>query len=228
MSVFAISDLHLSFSVDKPMNIFGGWSDYTGRLDTAWRKLVKDRDFVVLPGDISWAMDLSQAKSDFAFLHALPGTKFIIKGNHDYWWNTIKKMNEFLSENGFSTIRFIHNSAEITGDIAVCGTRGWFYDLADSADKKVLNREVGRLRASIAEALKTGLEPVVFLHYPPLYGDYRCDEIMDALIEFGIRRCYYGHLHAQSHKKAVTGLHEGVEFRLISADYLKFIPELVR
>jgi len=228
MSVFAIADLHLSFSVDKPMNIFGGWSDYVGRLESAWRKLVKDGDFVVLPGDISWAMDFAQAKADFAFIHTLPGTKFIMKGNHDYWWNTAKKMNEFLAENGFSTIRFIHNNAEAADNIAVCGTRGWFYDLTDSADKKVLNREVGRLQTSIDAAKKTGLEPVVFLHYPPLYGEYRCDEIMDVLLENGIKRCYYGHLHAQSHQKAVTGLHEGIEFRLISADYLKFIPELVR
>lgn len=228
MSVFAIADLHLSFSADKPMNIFGGWNDYTDRLKAAWRKLVKDDDFVVLPGDISWAMDLPQAKADFAFVNELPGTKFIMKGNHDYWWNTVKKMNGFLTENGFSTIKFIHNSAEPAENIAICGTRGWFYDLNDSADKKVLNREVGRLRMSIEAAKKTGLEPVVFLHYPPLYGEYRCDEIMDALIEYGIKRCYYGHLHAQSHRKAITGLQEGIEFRLISADYLKFVPELVR
>ena len=228
MSVFAIADLHLSFTVDKPMNIFGGWSDYTERLETAWRKLVKDGDFVVLPGDISWAMDFAQAKADFAFLQGLPGIKFVMKGNHDYWWNTAKKMNEFMDENGFSSIKIIHNSAEVADNIAVCGTRGWFYDLADSADKKVLNREVGRLRMSIEAAKKTGKEPVVFLHYPPLYGEYRCDEIMGTLLEYGIKRCYYGHLHAQSHKKAVTGLQEGIEFRLISADYLKFVPELVR
>ena len=228
MSVFAIADLHLSFSADKPMNIFGGWHDYTVRLETAWRKLVKDGDFVVLPGDISWAMSLEEAKADFTFIHALPGTKFIMKGNHDYWWNTAKKMNDSMSENGFSSIRIIHNNAEIADNFAICGTRGWFYDLTDSADKKVLNREVGRLRMSIEAAKKTGAEPVVFLHYPPLYGEYRCDEIMDVLIEYGIKRCYYGHLHAQSHKKAVTGLQEGIEFRLISADYLKFIPELVR
>ena len=228
MSVFAIADLHLSFTVDKPMNIFGGWSDYTERLETAWRKLVKDGDFVVLPGDISWAMDFAQAKADFAFLQGLPGIKFVMKGNHDYWWNTAKKMNEFLTENGFLSVKIIHNSAEIADNIAVCGTRGWFYDLADSADKKVLNREVGRLRMSIEAAKKTGKEPVVFLHYPPLYGEYRCDEIMDTLLEYRIKRCYYGHLHAQSHKKAVTGLQEGIEFRLISADYLKFVPELVR
>ncbi len=228
MDVFAISDLHLSFSVDKPMNIFGGWDDYTRRLEIAWRRLVQDGDFVVLPGDISWAMDLAQAKADFAFIHALPGTKFILKGNHDYWWNTVKKMNEFFAENGFSTLKIIHNNAAAAENIAVCGTRGWFYDLVDSADKKVLNREVGRLRMSIEAAKKTGLEPVVFLHYPPLYGEYRCDEIMDVLIRYGVKRCYYGHLHAQSHKKAVTGLREGIEFRLVSADYLKFVPELVR
>lgn len=228
MSVFVIADLHLSFSVDKPMNIFGGWSDYTVRLENAWRKLVKDGDFVVLPGDISWAMDLAQVKSDFEFINTLPGTKFIMKGNHDYWWNTVKKMKEFLTENEFSTIQFIHNNAAAAENIAICGTRGWFYDLVDSADKKVLNREAGRLKTSILDAKKTGLEPVVFLHYPPIYGEYRCDEIMNVLIESGVKRCYYGHLHAQSHKKAVTGLQEGIEFRLISADFLKFVPELVR
>ncbi len=224
MSVFAIADLHLSFSVDKPMNIFGGWSDYTDRLEKNWRSLVKATDTVVVPGDISWAMDFAGAKADFAFLDALPGRKIIGKGNHDYWWNTVTKMDAFCAENGFSTIRFLHNNAYAADGIAVCGTRGWFYDLTDSADKKVLRREAGRLDASIRAGEKLGPEPVVFLHYPPVYGDYRCEEMLEVLAAHNVKRCFYGHLHGASHARAVQGEFEGVTYRMIAADYLRFVP----
>jgi len=224
MSLFAIADLHLSLGTDKPMNIFRGWDGYEQRIEQAWRRLVKPEDAVVIAGDISWAMDFAQLEADFAFLHGLPGRKLILKGNHDYWWSTVSKMERFCAEKGFDDIRFIHNSAERCGNIAVCGTRGWFYDLKDSDDKKVLLREAGRLDASIRAALQTGLEPVVFLHYPPLYGDYRCDEIMEVLLRHGVRRCFYGHLHAQSHSRAVNGWAEGILFTNIAADWLRFVP----
>ena len=138
-------------------------------------------------------------------------------------------MEMYLKENGFDTIEIVFNSAYAAEGYAICGTRGWFYDAETDSDKKVLSREVGRLRTSLNEALKTGLEPVVFLHYPPVFGNQRCDDILSVLKEYGIKKCYYGHLHGtNAARKAVTGDFEGIKFRLISSDYLKFMPELVR
>ena len=229
MSVFVIADLHLSLGTDKPMDIFRGWDGYEKRLEENWRKLITDNDTVVIPGDISWAMKLSDTFEDFRFINGLPGKKLFLKGNHDYWWDTRRKMEMYLKENGFDTIEIVFNSAYAADGYAVCGTRGWFYDAETDSDKKVLNREVGRLRTSLDEALKTGLEPVVFLHYPPVFGNQRCDDILSVLKEYGIKKCYYGHLHGtNAARKAVTGDFEGIKFRLISSDYLKFMPELVR
>lgn len=229
MSLFVIADLHLSFGANKPMNIFRGWDNYEERLEKNWRSLVTGEDTVVIPGDISWAMKLNECYEDFKFIHNLPGKKLLLKGNHDYWWDTRRKIENYLRENGFDSIEIVFNSAKAVGEYAVCGTRGWFYDAEADSDKKVLNREVGRLRTSITEALKTGLEPVVFLHYPPVYGDQRCDDILNVLKEYNIKKCYYGHLHGSNvAKKAVTGEFEGINFKLISSDYVKFVPILVR
>ena len=229
MSLFAIADLHLSLGTDKPMDIFRGWDGYEKRLEENWRKLITHNDTVVIPGDISWAMKLSDTFEDFRFINGLPGKKLFLKGNQDYWWDTRRKMEMYLKENGFDTIEIVFNSAYAADGYAVCGTRGWFYDAETDSDKKVLNREVGRLRTSLDEALKTGLEPVVFLHYPPVFGNQRCDDILSVLKEYGIKKCYYGHLHGtNAARKAVTGDFEGIKFRLISSDYLKFMPELVR
>lgn len=229
MSLFVIADLHLSFGANKPMNIFRGWDNYEERLEKNWRSLVTDEDTVVIPGDISWAMKLNECYEDFKFIHNLPGKKLLLKGNHDYWWDTRRKIENYLRENGFDSIEIVFNSAKAVGEYAVCGTRGWFYDAEADSDKKVLNREVGRLRTSITEALKTDLEPVAFLHYPPVYGDQRCDDILNVLKEYNIKKCYYGHLHGSNvAKKAVTGEFEGINFKLISSDYVKFVPILVR
>ncbi|MBQ2443751.1 MAG: metallophosphoesterase [Clostridia bacterium] len=229
MSVFVIADLHLSLGTDKPMDIFRGWDGYEKRLEENWRKLITDNDTVVIPGDISWAMKLSDTFEDFRFINGLPGRKLFLKGNHDYWWDTRRKMEMYLKENGFDTIEIVFNSAYAAEGYAICGTRGWFYDAETDSDKKVLSREVGRLRTSLNEALKTGLEPVVFLHYPPVFGNQRCDDILNVLKEYEIKKCYYGHLHGiNAARKAVTGDFEGIKFRLISSDYLKFMPELVR
>ena len=229
MSLFAIADLHLSLGTDKPMDIFRGWDGYEKRLEENWRKLITHNDTVVIPGDISWAMKLSDTFEDFRFINGLPGKKLFLKGNHDYWWDTRRKMEMYLKENGFDTIEIVFNSAYVAEGYAICGTRGWFYDAETDSDKKVLSREVGRLRTSLNEALKTGLEPVVFLHYPPVFGNQRCDDILNVLKEYEIKKCYYGHLHGiNAARKAVTGDFEGIKFRLISSDYLKFMPELVR
>lgn len=227
MSLFAIADTHLSLGTDKPMDIFKGWSGYVDKLRENWESTVSDSDTVVIAGDISWGMSLDGALDDFRFIDSLPGQKIILKGNHDYWWTTMRKMETFLNQNEMNTIRFLHNNTITVGDIAVCGSRGWFFDAEESADNKVLLREAGRLRTSINLAKETGLEPVVFLHYPPITQNMVCEEIYNVLLETGVRRCYYGHLHGPSMKRSINSVRDGIEFALISCDFLAFAPKLV-
>lgn len=227
MSLFAIGDTHLSFSCDKPMDIFKGWDDYTKRLQKNWEAVVEEKDTVVIAGDISWAMKLEDAQKDFSFLEGLPGKKIIMKGNHDYWWQTKKKLSEFIDSNGFKTIDILFNNAFRVGDFTVCGSRGWFYDAEKDADMKVLLREAGRLQMSIDEAKKLGGEIIAFLHYPPLMQSQECKEIMDVLKRNEIKRCYYGHLHGPSCSLSVNENVDGIDFRLISADFLSFCPKLI-
>lgn len=228
MSLFAIADTHLSFSSDKPMDIFHGWDNYEERLQKNWNKIVSETDTVVIAGDISWAMSMEEATEDFRFLNSLNGTKIIMKGNHDYWWATKSKTEKFLKDKGFDTIKILFNNAYKVGDIAVCGTRGWFFDCDKDEDKKVLLREAGRLKMSVDEADKLGGEKVVFLHYPPLSQNQTCDEIYNIIINSEISQCYYGHLHGNSTAWSFNSERDGVQFRLISADYLEFCPKLIR
>lgn len=224
MSIFALGDTHLSFGTDKSMEVFDGWENYVSRLQENWEKLVQPEDTVVIPGDISWGMSLAQAKPDFAFLDALPGTKLIGKGNHDYWWTTASKMKAFFHEEGFSSLYILHNNAYVIGEYAVCGTRGWFFDDPAPEAEKILNREVGRLKCSIEAAKASGKEPLVFIHYPPLTNTQECTPIMNVLREEGIRRCYYAHLHGNSIHYAFRGEKDGIRFQLVSADALQFVP----
>lgn len=222
MPLFAIADLHLSFGVDKPMDVFPGWENYTERIEKNWRAAVTAEDSVVIAGDISWAMSLEDLAPDFRFLENLPGHKFIIKGNHDYWWDTVTKMNRFLGREGFGTFSFIHNSAGVAEGVGVCGSRGWFND--GSEDRKILLREAGRLETSIAAAEREGVEPVVFLHYPPFYANTVCTEITDVLLRHHVRRCFYGHLHGRAAGGAFEGEWKGIAFRLIACDHTGFAP----
>lgn len=227
MSIFTIADTHLSLSDNKPMDIFGGWQDYVSRLEDNWKSLVTDDDTVVIPGDISWAMSLEGALEDFRFIHNLPGKKIILKGNHDYWWNTKKKMDNWLETEGLDTISILHNNAFKVGDCVLCGTRGWFYDAEKSADMKVLLREASRLERSIEEGKNLGDNLIVFLHYPPVMQSQRCDEIFGVLKKHNIKRCFYGHLHGESTRHSVNETVDGIKFSLISADFLSFCPQLV-
>ena len=227
MSIFVIGDTHLSFSTDKPMDIFGGWQDYVKRLEKNWRAVVTEEDTVVIPGDISWAMSLEGAEKDFAFLHALPGKKLVMKGNHDYWWTTKKKMDTYLTEKGFDSIKILHNNAFRVGDFTLCGSRGWFYDAQTGNDKKVILREAGRLEMSITEAEKLGGEIICFLHYPPVMNGVKCEEIMQVLSKHEVKRCFFGHLHGNFSSFINGEIVDGVKFSLISADFLEFCPKLV-
>lgn len=229
MSLFAIADTHLSFGVDKPMDIFQGWQDFERRLSENWSAVVRSEDTVVIAGDISWGMTADEALPDFRFLHELPGRKIILKGNHDYWWATKKKADELFSANGLTTLNVLFNNAYECGDVAVCGTRGWFAESCKQEDRKVLLREVGRLKMSIDAAKAFGKEPVVFLHYPPVNADGTwCPEIFEVLQKEGIRRVYYGHLHGPSCRSAVLGERDGIQLSLISCDFLNFLPKLIK
>ena len=166
MALFVLGDTHLSLGGAKPMDVFPGWSGYVEKLEANWRRLVKPEDTVVLAGDISWSMRLADTRKDFAFLNGLPGRKLIMKGNHDYWWSTANKMNEFFRAEGFDTLRLLHNNSYTVEGYALCGTRGWLFDADEPHDEKVMNREIGRLRLSL-DAAEPGREKLVFLHYPP-------------------------------------------------------------
>lgn len=227
MSIFAIGDTHLSLNSDKPMNIFKGWDDYVERLSANWQAVVEPKDTVVVMGDVSWAMSLSEAQKDFAFLNELPGQKIILKGNHDYWWNTRRKMEDFFVENGFSTLHILHNNAFLVDGFSICGTRGWFYDDTQSEPEKVLLREVQRLKTSIDVGRALGGEPIVFLHYPPITLQQRCKPILDLLEQEKIERCFYAHLHGSAAYSSYRGKFQGTHFELLSGDFLKFCPKLI-
>ncbi len=228
MSVFAIGDLHLSLGCDKPMDIFKGWDGYVDRLSENWNRVVSDNDTVVIPGDISWAMSLEDTAKDFAFINnTLKGDKIILKGNHDYWWNTASKMNKFLSEQGFDRIKILNNNAYLVEGISIVGTRGWINDDGSECDAKVLNREAGRLRMSVNEGLRLGGELIAFIHYPPIYNGEKNEYILSVIKEYGIKRCYYGHIHGPGLRYAFQGEYEGTFYKMISADYLGFMPIMI-
>ena len=228
MSLFVIADLHLSLGAEKPMDVFNGWQNYVERLETNWRAVVQPEDTVVLAGDLSWAMKLEDALQDFTFLHSLPGEKIIMKGNHDYWWATRNKIDTFLSEHDLFSLKVMHNCAYRVGDRALCGTRGWLYRAQSEEDKKIVNREAGRLLASIEEAKKLGGKLTAFLHYPPVYDGMECREILDILVDAGVTDCYFGHIHGQyAAKKALIGEYNQVKMHLISCDFVNFCPVLI-
>lgn len=224
MSLFVIADLHLSLSVDKPMDIFGGWDDYVNKIEYNWQRKIKPEDTVVIPGDVSWAMSLEQSVKDFEFINKLNGRKIISKGNHDYWWNTKSKMDGFFAKNGFDTLNILHNNHYEYEGFGICGTRGWINETSEPADKKVLAREAARLTASIESALNAGLKPIVFLHYPPIYGTSCNYDMLEVLHKYDIKWCFYGHIHGSGHGYAINGCRDGVNYRLVSSDFLQFDP----
>ncbi|MBQ8974763.1 MAG: metallophosphoesterase [Oscillospiraceae bacterium] len=230
MSLYAIGDLHLALSdKSKSMEAFGGrWENYIEKIAAGFDKL-SDEDVCVICGDISWAMELDRAVEDFTFLNALPGKKVLIKGNHDFWWSTAAKINRILAENSFDKISFVFNNCVNYDGCAICGTRGWFYEEEKSPehDRKILLREAGRLEASLKAA--GDLEKLCFLHYPPRYSrTYVCDELIDVMNRYGVKQCWYGHLHGYSYQHAIQGETAGIDYRLVSADYLNFEPLLIK
>lgn len=227
MALYAIGDLHLCLGAPKPMDVFGGaWVGYMEKLKEGM-SIVGPEDTTVLMGDLSWALGLKEAKADFAWMNEIPGRKIILKGNHDYWWSTVKKFDTFCAENGFENFHILNNNHFEYEGVAICGTRGWFFEEERSGqhDEKVFKRELLRLESSLKSA---GEKPkIVFLHYPPRYKGYECKEILELLDKYDVRSCFYGHLHGGSHGLAQEGLWDGITFKLLSADRLNFRPYLV-
>ncbi len=224
MALYAIGDLHLCLGAPKPMDVFGGaWVGYMDKLKEGL-SVIGPEDTTVLLGDLSWALSLDEALSDFRWINEIPGRKIILKGNHDYWWSTASKFYDFCGKNEFSDMYILHNNHYLYGEYAICGTRGWFFEEEKSGehDEKVFRRELMRLEASLRAA--GDREKLVFLHYPPKYKGYECKEILDLLAQYGVRRCFYGHIHGAGHALAMEGLWDGIDFRLLSADRLNFAP----
>ena len=225
MALYAIGDLHLSLGTDKPMDVFGGgWDNYVDKLTDGF-KILTDEDTCVLCGDISWGMSLEESLPDFKYIDALPGRKIIVKGNHDYWWTTATKIKNFFEKSGISSIDILFNNSYRLGDTAVCGTRGWFYAQRTGTehDKKIMAREVLRLEASL-KAAGDAPEKICFFHYPPVFKEYVSRPIIDLMKTYGVKSCWYGHIHGQGHRWALTGEQEGILYHMISADYVGFEP----
>lgn len=236
MSLFVMADLHLSNSTNKPMDIFGSrWTDYMNKIKKNWCAIVNDDDTVIVPGDISWAIDYDEAYLDFKFIDELPGKKLLGKGNHDYWWGTMSKNRAFLKQNGFETINFLFNNAYKVEEYIVCGTRGWYVDeklqapSTDAEYEKIVAREASRLKMSLDEAVKlreNDEQILVFFHFPPVFNSFVCDEIIDILLEYNIKNCYFGHIHGiYSIPRTIS--YKGIDFSLISSDYSNFIPMII-
>lgn len=232
MSLFAMADLHLSLSTNKPMDVFGdSWHDYENRINEEWRASVRETDTVLVPGDISWGMTMEEALMDLQFLDSLPGKKILSKGNHDYWWGTNGRVEDFLQTHGLTTMSLLKNNAFLVDDTAVCGTRGWI--LPDNtewktSDRTVYERELGRLERSLicGTELLSSIDGrlVVMLHYPPITDPNRDTDFSLLLEKYHVDVCVYGHIHGRGHKKAFEGVRNGTEYRLISADYISFKP----
>lgn len=225
MAIYTIADLHLSFNTNKPMNVFGeNWNDYEKKIKQSWQKNVKSTDTVILPGDFSWAMYLEESIKDFEYINELPGRKILLKGNHDYWWSTVTSMRKFLKEQNIENIDFLFNNSYEIENTIIAGTRGWILS-EEQEDKRLTKREVDRLELSIRSGIEqygNDKEIIVFMHYPPVNKNYMNTEYIKIMKKYNIKRCYYGHLHANSIKDAIEGELDGIQLKLVSADGLNF------
>ena len=228
MALYAIGDLHLSLGSDKPMDVFGGgWENYVEKIRVGFSRLEQD-DVCVLCGDSSWGMSFEESLEDFRFISSLPGKKIILKGNHDYWWATATKMKAFFIANGIMNIDVLNNNCFFYEDAAICGTRGWMTDgETDVAHNlKITSRETARLRASL-QAAGDVMPKLCFFHYPPRFKDIVFKEIIAVMDEFGVRDCWYGHIHSHGHRFAVRGEIDGIAYEIVSADYVDFVPQRI-
>ncbi len=231
--LYCLSDTHLSFTTDKPMNVFGrNWDKHEKQIEEHWRDTVKEGDTVVVAGDISWGMNFEEAREDLLFLNSLPGNKIVLKGNHDYWWATVNKMTTFFAENSINTVKILYNNAYLCENKIICGTRGWINEFGvKTEDERIIKREAQRLELSLNAGLELkkenpDAEMLVFMHYPPVFGGFINYDIVDVLYRFGIERVYYGHLHNVK-KEQLDDEYIGIKMHLTSCDYLGFRPLLI-
>jgi len=232
MRIFAIGDLHLSFNDNKPLDIFGdNWKDHYKKIKNNWNEKINDEDVVLLPGDFSWAIDLDGAVKDFEYLDSLPGKKIMINGNHDYWWTSKKKMENYLEEHGFKNIFFLKNNAVQIEKLVVVGTRGWSFTDTENGEK-MHSRELIRLENSITYAYENfdmnDKVVICMMHYPPITKSMiengEKNPYLELLNKYNIKNCIYGHLHGKAHEEACEGKIQNVNLKLVSSDYLNFNP----
>ena len=225
MAIYVIGDLHLSFNTNKSMDIFGkNWQNYGEKIKQDWLAKVRPEDTVILPGDFSWSMYLDETDKDFEFINNLPGQKILLKGNHDYWWTTVTSMRKYIEEKSFKNIDFLYNNSYEYENKIIAGTKGWNIS-EEQEDIRLTKREVARLELSIKDGIQKhgeDKEIIVFMHYPPLTKNYMNTEYTKMLKKYNIKRCYYGHLHANSILDAVEGNVDGIEYKLVSSDGLDF------
>ena len=230
MSIYAIGDLHLSFGTDKPMNIFGDdWQNYEEKLKENWNNKITEEDVILIPGDFSWATYLEETRQDFEYLDKLKGKKILLKGNHDYWWTTLKSMKEFLEQNNLKNIEFLYNTSYETEDALIVGTRGWTFNDTENSEK-MIKRELLRLELSIKDAKEknNNKEIICMMHYPPITKNMleknEKSVFLELMKKYDIHKCIYGHLHKSYYYETVEGIVDGVDLKLVSSDYLKFNP----
>ena len=226
MAIYAIGDLHLSLNNEKPMNIFGeNWEKHEEKIRESWLETVNDEDLVLIPGDFSWKMHLKDMYEDFNYLNSMPGKKLLLKGNHDYWWETLAKMRKFINDNNFKNIDFVYNNSYEYENKIIAGTRGWALNDTENSEK-MNHREEERLKLSIQDGLKYGdsKEIICMMHYPPIKKAETLisSEYIEIMKMYNVKTCIYGHLHGKSHEEAFEGIYEGINFKLVSADYLGF------
>ncbi len=227
MSIYAISDLHLSFNTDKPMNIFGdNWKNHEKKIQESWITTIKNEDTVLLPGDFSWGMTFEEAKLDFEYLNRLPGRKIMLKGNHDYWWGTLNKIKAFFKSNNFNDIDILYNNSYLVEDKIICGTRGWTISGNDEENEKIYKRELLRLEISLKDGINKygeSKEIIVCMHYPPTNDTLmENSEFIQIMKKYNVKKCVYGHLHGEAHREAIEGYIDRIEIKLVSCDYTEF------
>ncbi|SNS74472.1 hypothetical protein SAMN05446037_101944 [Anaerovirgula multivorans] len=223
MALYAIGDLHLSNNVNKPMDIFGcHWIKHDEKIQEDWYNKVGENDTVLIPGDISWGMNIQEASSDLEWIEKLPGHKILLKGNHDYWWSSISKLNS-----AFSNMDFLQNNFFTYEDYAICGTRGWICPnnkKFTQQDKKIYYREVQRLKISLDQAGKSKFNKIiVMLHYPPTNDMLEDSLFTEVLKNYDVEMVVYGHLHGEdAYNGGLQGEHHGITYHLVSCDFLDF------
>lgn len=223
--IFAIADLHFDYSKEKPMGIFGlNWTDHEEKIIQDWQEKVDDNDLVLLPGDISWGLKLNDGLKDLERIDNLPGKKIISKGNHDYWWGSISKMNSL----NFKSINYLHNNSYEYGNYSICGTRGWASRDSNEFSKKdevIYLRELNRLKNSLE--LRKKEKTIVMIHYPPYNQDFTPNEFTEILRDYKVELCVYGHLHGPGHRYVFNGEMLGVKIKCVASDYIDFKLEKI-